>query len=134
SSTRSSRGWRIRSGSRAAAPCSLPDTSSRGWSTGASASAFRAWARASSSRRSGAAEALFPDRLARARQAQARPFLGDGLDHLVGHADLAATLALGLWRELGGGVETDLAAEACLRRGEVEIVDRRVLNDGDVAG
>src|SRR3546814_6021194 len=77
---------------------------------------------------------LLPDRLAAAGQAEVRPQAVDALDDGLIHADLAAPRALCLRRPLVGGVETDLGAEAVLRRGEVEVVDRRPLDDGDVAG
>src|SRR6188508_1540804 len=74
-----------------------------------------------------------PNRLSRARQAEARPLLRHRGDDLVGHADLGAPVALGLGRPFVGGVEADLRAEAGLWGGEIEIVDRRVLDQRDVA-
>src|SRR5580698_1232941 len=74
-----------------------------------------------------------PDGFAVAGQAQARPLLGDGAHDVLVHADEASPFALGFGRKLVGRVEPDLGAEPAFGRGEVEIVDRRVLDDGDVA-
>ena len=76
-----------------------------------------------------AAVSIPPDRLAAARQAELRPFFGHRADDVFIHRDLAAPFALGLGRQLVGGVQADLGAEPALRRGEVEIVDRRVFDD-----
>src|SRR5882724_5600728 len=77
---------------------------------------------------------LLPDRPAAARQSQTRPLPRDRVDHLLVHPDLPPPVPLGLGWQLGRGVEADLAAEAGLRAGEIEIVDRRVLDHRDVAG
>src|SRR5690606_270500 len=76
---------------------------------------------------------LFPDRTLVARQTQAIPDVVDPLDHGLVHADLLAPFALGLGLPLVGGVQPDLGAQAALGAGEVQIVDRGVLDDGDVA-
>src|SRR5207253_2422396 len=65
------------------------------------------------------------------RQAQARPLARHLGHHLGVHAEFLAPLALGLRRPFVGGVEADLRTQAALRRGEVEIVDGGVLDEGD---
>src|SRR4029077_18046087 len=55
--------------------------------------------------------ASFPDRLTAARQAVACPFPGHFLDHRVGHADRRAPGSGRFGRQLGGGVEADLATQ-----------------------
>src|SRR5690606_17719563 len=75
-----------------------------------------------------------PDRPAAAGQAVFVPAARDALDDLVRHADLPPPFAPGLGRPFVGGVEADLAAETRLRAREIEIVDGRALDHGDVTG
>src|SRR5437660_69392 len=76
---------------------------------------------------------LFPDRLARAGEAIFGPFSRNLGDDLVGHADRPPPFAMRFGRQFVRRVEADLAAEPGFRRGEVEIIDRRVLHQRHVA-
>src|ERR1700683_1826349 len=74
-----------------------------------------------------------PDRSSRARKAKPWPFFGNSTDDLFVHADEPPPFAFRLGRELVGGVETDLGAQAGFRRGEIERVARRAFDESDVA-
>src|SRR5712691_812306 len=75
---------------------------------------------------------LAPYLFSAARQPELIPHRVDLVDHRLIHADFASPLTIGLAGELVGGVEADLRAEARDRAREVEIVDRRFLDHGDV--
>src|SRR5690554_905898 len=70
--------------------------------------------------------------LARSKDSEPVPQLVHPPNHLLGHGDRAPPLALGLAGPFAGGVEADLAAEPRDRRGEIEVIDGRVLDDGGV--
>src|SRR5260221_6168113 len=84
-------------------------------------------------RRGGQPRGSLPDRPARAGQTVTGPFRRYLGDDVVAHADLAPPFALRFRRPFIGRVEPDLAAKSGLLRGEIEIVDRRVLDDSDIA-
>src|ERR1700680_3295077 len=77
---------------------------------------------------------LFPNGFAGAGESQARPFLADRANDLIAHADFAAPFALHFGRPFGGRVEPDLGAETGFGRCKIEIIDRRPLDDYNVAG
>src|SRR5437763_2729046 len=76
---------------------------------------------------------LFPDRLARAGEAIFGPFARHLGDDLFGHADRPPPFAMRFGRQFVRRVEADLAAEPGFRRGEIKIIDRRVLHQRHVA-
>src|SRR5690606_28909153 len=74
-----------------------------------------------------------PEAAPHSLQAELLPHLVDPPPDVFAHRDGPSPFAVRFARPLVGGVETDLGTETGDGRSEIEVVDRRVLDDGAIA-